>query len=103
MLKHYGEALASDNPDPSSATVRMIEIATISRGASALILQAIRDRDPKAGTSELIALTGALGRLLGVERATLKDIGLDRKARKADDVMALLSAPVEDAQIASKT
>jgi hypothetical protein len=64
-------------------------------------VDAIKNRDTSAGNGELMSLLSTLTRVLGLERATLGDLGLDRKARRADDVMALLvEGEPEDAQLA---
>jgi len=97
MLKHYGDELLEDHPRPTVAERRMVEIATLARGGACLVLDALKAAN---GAAEMMPLLSTLTRVLQLERATLGDLGLQRKARPADDVMALLAAPAEDAQLA---
>jgi hypothetical protein len=103
LLEQYAVELYSDNPEPSAGHRRLIELATVTRGALCLALQAISTRPAESTTAELMPLLATVTRLVQAERSVLAEIGLDRKARKADDVLALLSAPSEphpeDAQL----
>ena len=96
ILARYSEELHADHPEPSAAERRLIEVASLARGGACLVLDAIKNRDPKAGDAPLMALLSTLTRVLGLERAVLSDLGLDKRARKGDDVLALLSGPVVD-------
>ena len=97
LLRHYSDELLDDHPAPTAAERRMVEIATLARGGACLVLDALKAVTP--GSADLMPLLSTLTRVLQLERATLGDLGLQRKARPADDVMALLAAPAEDAQL----
>ena len=88
-IESYAAGLEMDKPDLSNAEARMIEIAQTARGATMLILsEAARSGFivKKDGSWDLAPGAKDLSRFLMVEKACLKDLGLDRRANQREDL-----------------
>lgn len=99
VLDTYSAGLLSDRPDASEAEKRCVEIAQIARGASMLILaEAARSGFivQENGSWNLAPGARELGRFLGVERACLQTIGLDRRPKPVQSLDAYLASPPDE-------
>ncbi len=74
IVAEHSAALKADKPNATGAELRLIEIAATARGCAALILASAR------GERDILGFD-TLCRFLSLERQTLKDLGLQRRAK----------------------
>src|SRR5262249_10140580 len=103
-LEAYAAGLEQDKPNLSNAEGRVIELAQTCRGAIMLILSECARSGlivKKDGLWGLHPGAHALAKFLNVERACLKDLGLDRRAKPVGGTLQELLAAASTTEPAS--
>jgi hypothetical protein len=80
-------SLLADKPEPSSASLRAMELAGVARGCGALVLDALR-RDGGVDGPRGVLLLGALANFAKLELQALKCLGFERAAKPAESLQA---------------
>lgn len=86
LVEQYRDGLLSDKPDASETERSMMQVAEVARGCVLLILsEAAKKGYVRAGESgwDLMPGLAALPKFLSVERQALRDLGLERRAKRA--------------------
>ena len=99
LIESYSDGLLSDKPNLTAGEARTLEIASISRAVSLLILAECRTLGliRKTGKDEWDLQPGAaqLARFLSVELKALQTLGLERRAKPIGRLTELLAAASE--------
>jgi hypothetical protein len=94
IVQEHAGSLLSDKPDASEAEKHVIEVASISRGCTTLILDALR----RAGGPETeagLALIRELRGFLSLEQKALLALGLARRAKPLPTASEIMRAAEE--------
>ena len=85
MVELYQDELASDKPEATAGELRLMEIASVCRAVSLLILNELAQeglfRSLKDGHRDVTLPGKELTRYLNLERSVLRDLGLERRAK----------------------
>jgi hypothetical protein len=108
VIAEYGAALLSDKGNPSEAERRVIELASLARGATILLLAAAATRpgglagdvatisattsDGKHVTARRADLLSAVERFMGIEARLLSTLGLEKRAAPAMNLSEYLAS-----------
>ena len=91
IVSEHAGSLLSDKPEATEAELHLMEVAGVSRGCTALILDAMR-RAGGIDTAEGLALIKELRGFLSLEQKVLISIGLERRAKVIDPMQAVRDA-----------
>jgi hypothetical protein len=94
VVHEHAGSLLSDKPDASEAEKHVIEVASVARGCTALILDVLR-RTGGIETEQGLAFVRELRGFLSLEQKALLALGLARRAKPVPSLEEVLRADPE--------